>query len=137
MGAKHLSLARVFSANGASPSEMVGASCFSTGVGDAQGSVCLLRGSVVPWFAPKAERELQFCFLYMLMSSAALAAAKPGGGAQLRAACGPKNWQRHLQKDREKPWDTNQPSPAQSQGAVTHLCSRKGDAALQEGFPVG
>lgn len=83
MGAKHLSLARVSSANGASPSEMVTASCFSTGVGDAQGSVCLLRGSVVPCSAPKAERELQFRFLYMLMSSAALAAAKPGGGVVL------------------------------------------------------
>lgn len=97
--------------------------------------MCLLRGSVVPWFAPKAERELQFRFLYMLMSSAALAAAKPGGGAQLRAAGGPKNWQQHLQKDREKPRHGNQPFPAQYLGAVTHLCGSKGDATLQEWFP--
>lgn len=99
--------------------------------------MCLLRGSVVPWFAPKAEQELQFRFLYMLMSSAALAAAKPGGGAQLRAACGPKNWQQHLLKDREKPRDKNQPFPAPSLGAVTPLSGSKADASLQEWFPVG
>lgn len=51
----------------------------------------LLHGFMVSQSAPKAARVLQFHFLYMLMSSAVLAASKAGRGAQLWAACNPQN----------------------------------------------
>lgn len=87
----------------------------------------------------QSRPELRFHFLYMLMSSAVLAAAKPGRwrGSAVGCVRPQKHWEWHLQKDREKPHRRNQPFLAQLLRAVPHLSGGKGDAALQAWFPEG